>query len=187
MLLFFWSSLRCSLLSAEPLTASADAGAVERINEAKKWLHVREIGNNKAFNDKVFESKIKKAGWRSGYQWCAYFMSMVLNECKLTFFKIRSGMAQGFKTKKSISAMSVLCGEVTVPKGSFAIWQHGNTGRGHIELTEKDWKGARGETIGGNTSSSVKGSQNDGDCVAEKHRKIEPLNTFRIKYFTIIE
>jgi len=50
------------------------------LRKAKKWLGVREIGNNVGFDNKIFEKKLKEVGFKPGYQYCTFFVKMVLKD-----------------------------------------------------------------------------------------------------------
>ena len=99
---------------------------------------------------------------------------------------MKSALARAFINRKSIKARDVLLGIIKVPSGSLVIWGKGTTIYGHIGFTDGIWY-KKGKTVEGNTSSNNKGSQSNGDCVANKNRTIQPYNYFRITHFTVIE
>jgi hypothetical protein len=57
---------------------------------------------------------------------------------------------------------------------------------GHVGFVV-EWRGKSGTTVEGNTSSGLKGSQNDGDGVYMRKRTINPYSYFRITDFTIYD
>jgi hypothetical protein len=49
---------------------------------AASFVGVREKGgNNKGFTDKDLQTQLYKAGWRTGYAWCAFFVKAILDDC----------------------------------------------------------------------------------------------------------
>ena len=51
------------------------------IANAQKYVGIKEIGgDDKGFSDKVFEYKLRQLGWQSGWDWCAFFVKLVLLE-----------------------------------------------------------------------------------------------------------
>jgi len=121
-----------------------------------------------------------------GSSYCASFVSFVLDSAGAVSPAIRTGVAQKFITRQSITASQVLNGRV-VPAGSIVIWKRGDTWMGHVGITTKDWTGISGETIEANTSPSDAGSQSNGDGVYRKQRKISPTAYFRITHFTLVQ
>jgi hypothetical protein len=128
-----------------------------------------------------------RLGLPLGSSYCAAFVSFVLDSAEVKTPAIRTGVAQQFITKQSISATKVSAGTVTIPAGSLVIWKRGNTWQGHVGITVADWKGPTGYTIEANTSPSDAGSQSNGDGVYRKIRRIDPTAYLRITHFTIVE
>ena len=118
--------------------------------------------------------------------YCAAFVAYCLDSAQVKQPSIRSGMAQAYITRQSISAGKVLRGEVTIPTGSIVIWKRGTTPSGHAGFTTLPWKGVEGYTIEANTSSGLKGSQYNGDGIYQRRRSIQPGAAFRITHFTIV-
>ena len=44
---------------------------------AGEWVGMKEIGNNQAFANQVFQDMMKKVGWKSSDQWCMYFAKAI--------------------------------------------------------------------------------------------------------------
>lgn len=177
---FYWLLLLCSMLFYQTLSADIKtvsgkyykATGIPHLDTAISYIGVRETGNNSGKQVSVFQ---KVTGTGAGANWCASFVSYCLDKGKVTWFKIRSALAQAFITKKSIRASRVLLGIETVPRGALAIWKHGNTWRGHIGIVYSWLKGA-GMIVEGNTANAVK----------MMYRRIIPNEYFRIVYFTVI-
>ena len=144
------------------------------VNIAERYLGVREVGNNRG---KMVEKFQRSVNLKPGSPWCAAFVRYVLDIAKNTYIKIRSGLAQAYRTKHSIKAKDVAKGYKTIGRGWLAIWKHGDTHRGHIGIV-KNWLRNVGIIIEGNTR---KGSK---EGVFEKKRKIISWNEFRICWFT---
>jgi len=154
---------------------------IAHVDTALSYVGVHEkTGKN---DGKEVEKFLKSVGLRKGNSWCAAFVSYCLSAAKVKSPKVRSGLARSFKTKNIILASRVMKGLEIIPKGYLIGWQRGNTINGHIGIVTKLWKGPKGETVEGNTSSN-KGSQYDGDGVFQKTRTISEGNYFSIKWFT---
>jgi len=138
--------------------------------------------NSSPFIDHVLQKM--KVPPKSSY--CAAFVAYCLDSAQVKQPSIRSGMAQAYITKKSISASKVLRGEVTIPAGSIVIWKRGTTPSGHTGFTTLSWKGVEGYTIEANTSSGLRGSQYNGDGIYQRRRSIQPGAAFRITHFTLV-
>lgn len=147
----------------------------KQVTQAKQYLHVKEKGNRN-FNDKEFEAKLYKYGWRPGSSWCAYFVSLILDETEAKTPKIRSGLARNFITSQSIPAKRVLNG-YRVGRNWLAIWQRGTTIYGHIGFVVTQNAKNNFVIIEGNTDDAVK----------IMNRQIEPMSYFRITHFTKVE
>lgn len=119
--------------------------------------------------------------------YCGSFIAVVLDSAQVSLPTVRSGVAQHYIVKESIPANKVLRGEVTIPKGSLAIWRRGDTWMGHVEILTEDWVGESGKTVGANTSSGESGSLANGDGVYARNRKIVPTAYLRITHFTIVQ
>lgn len=119
-----------------------------------------------------------------GLNYCAAFVSFVLESAKVDYPDVQSGVAQHFITDRSISAKQVLRGVETIPPGEILVFKHGSTWRGHTGFVIEEWTGAEGITIEANTSPGPRASPNASDGVHRKERMIEPGSYFRITHFT---
>jgi hypothetical protein len=129
---------------------------------------------------------LKYVGLNPGYAYCAAYVSYCIGTANVREPKIRTARAQSFITSKSIPASKVLRGEVEIPIGSIVIWKNGNTMFGHVGFNTIEWRGATGETVEANTSSSNRGNQREGEGVYLKKRRIVPTEVFRITHFTLV-
>lgn len=143
-------------------------------DEAHKWLHVREVGANAAFNDALFEAKLRDLGWRPGQPWCAYFAKMVYAEVYygteyarviddvltplvvVTWRKAKA--SEHFKTQNTPVVGGIVC------------WSTGN-GKGHMGIHVVVRDEFNTTTIEGNTSRA---GVREGDQVMIKRRKLQP-------------
>lgn len=176
------------MLSFCLLTSSVLAYASETVSEpsrvlkiAQSFIGVKEQKNNSGYWVETFLRNVKLS---AGNQWCGAFVSYCLDSAKVTSLKIRSGLARRFVTKNSIKATDVLYNNKIIPHGTIVIWRRGSSIFGHVGIVEQ-WKGIKGVTIEGNTSSGTKGVQYAGDGVYRRKRSIYPLNYFRITDFTV--
>ena len=141
-------------------------------------VKVRELPTNRGFWVAKF---LAYCGLSEGYAWCAAFVSECLKDAGWKSFK--SAAVWGWH-----DWADERCRIDSKPKrGALAYWT--KPGSRHIEIviaTEGEWcPGSVHEsgkvpagfvhTIGGNTSSGVKGSQNDGDGV---YRRLRPVGNF---------
>lgn len=119
-----------------------------------------------------------------GSSYCATSISYILDSAGVDFTR-RTAVAQGFITRRSISAEKVLIGAYQPKASDLVIWKRGNTWKGHVGMV-RWWNGSRGGTIEANTSPNETGSQANGGGIYQKQRKISPANYFRITHFTPI-
>ena len=135
------------------------------------------------------ERFLRSVGLGPGQPWCAAFVSHVLEAAGARGPAdgrgrvIRSGLAAHFITAGSVRASEALRGVKAVSDGAVVIWRRGSGPFGHAGFVVR-WRGARGETVEGNTSPGAGGSQADGDGVWRRTREIQPGSHFRIVSFT---
>lgn len=175
--LLFW------LLPSQSVSSCPQTCGDRVVTVAKGYIGVTETGSNRGKEVEFFQ---KNVGIPPGSSWCAAFVSTVLDIAEVIIPDIRSGVAQKFITRNSISAKHVAKGYETVEPGWLVIWKRGNTWKGHIGIN-KQWDRQGGTVIEGNTSSNIAGSQFNGDGVYEKYRKIYPNKYFRITHFTPVQ
>jgi hypothetical protein len=170
-----------------PLISLPRLFALERLNTlsiARGFIGVKEDwGTNRGYWVNRFLLTAKS---KPGNQWCAAFVAFCLDSAGVKSLKVRSALARSYVRPNSIKATEVLTRGLEIPPGSIVVWRRGNTIFGHVGFVEK-WNGKSGVTIEGNTSSGLRGSQNDGDGVYRRTRTISPYNHFRITDFTIYE
>ncbi len=126
-----------------------------------------------------------------GNPWCAAAQATWLYQAGAKEPLIKTGLARNFVYKTPdrlrVSAGRVLAGVVTMPKGSLAIYQRGETIFGHIGAITEDWTGQRGVYISGNTSPPDSGgSEFSGGGVWEKPAAIHPAAHLRITDFVYV-
>jgi hypothetical protein len=102
----------------------------------------------------------------------------------------RSGLARHFKTKAPpgmwVDASKVLRGQVTIPAGSIAVYERGNTIFGHVGIVTREFTGVGSLYISANTSApNTQGSEFAGGGVWEKEFRIVPGAVFRITGFIV--
>jgi surface antigen len=139
---------------------------------AGKWVGVKEIGNNQAFGNKVFEAMMKAVGWKSSDEWCMYFAKAVHYD----FFKdqpqVQSNIQKiltGSTQQSFVNAKNDKTGTYTTsntPKvGDIIIWQRSTVPwKGHAGVVTAV-KDGMVETIEGNTDSI---DLSNGQYVAKK-------------------
>lgn len=124
--------------------------------------------------------------------WCAAVQSIWLYQAGVKEPLLRTGLARNYvyqtPTRLHISAGRVLIGSVTVPIGSLAVYQRGDTRFGHIGTITEDWSGVSGVYISGNTSPpGGTGSEFSGGGVWEKPARIVPSSAFKITEFVLVQ
>ena len=135
------------------------------------------------------ERFLRAVGLGPGQPWCAAFVSYALDAAAVRGpfdgrgRVVRSGLAARFITSRGIRASEALRGTKSVPDGSVVVWRRGSGPFGHAGFVMR-WRGARGETVEGNTSSGAGGSQADGEGVWRRTRTVQPGSHFRIVSFT---
>lgn len=170
-----------SVISSPPQYASE---RLKTLSIATGFIGVKEEwGTNRGYWVNRFLTNVKS---KPGNQWCAAFVSFCLDSAGVKSLTTRSALARSFVRPYSVKATKVISENMEIPPGSIIVWRRGTTLFGHVGIVEQ-WRGKSGTTIEGNTSSGVKGSQNDGDGVYRRKRTINPYNYFRITDFTIYE
>ena len=165
-----------------PAVKQTDGERVRSI--AYGLVGIKEVGDNGGY---WVERFLKSVGLTKGNQWCAAFVSFVLDSAKVTTMKTRSGLARHFITKnKTIKATKVSFENMNIPMGTVLVWRRGTTVFGHVGFTDK-WQGKSGTTIEGNTSSGKSGSQWSGGGVWSRKRTINPYDHFRITDFALLD
>lgn len=141
---------------------------------AGKWVGVKEIGENQAFGNDVFQAMMKKVGWKSSEQWCMYFAKAVHTEAfkdnpaelsKIN--KILNGSTQlSYDYAKNDKSGTYIVSS-TPKKGDIQIYRNNATGKGHAGVVTEVNSNNTVLTIEGNTSDN---NIADGDYVAKKVR-----------------
>ena len=155
----------------------------KHLDIALSYVGVKETKPN---SSPEIDKWLKYVGLNPGYAYCAAYASFCIGTANVREPKIRTARAQSFITTKSIPAAKVLRGQVEIPSGTIVVWKNGNTVFGHVGFTTNEWKGATGETVEANTSSSNRGNQREGEGVYLKKRRIVPMEAFRITHFTLV-
>jgi len=168
------------LTSLQPLSASHSLNV---LTIAKGFIGTREVGNNGGYWVERFQRCTKSP---KGAQWCASFVNFCLDSAGVKGLPFTgSGLARHFATRnKTIKATEVIAKDMQLPPGTIIVWRRGTTPFGHAGIVNT-WKGRKGTTVEGNTSSGLKGSQHDGDGVWGRSRVINPTNYFRITDFVV--
>lgn len=125
---------------------------------AQSYSNIKETGtNNAGFNDKEFERKMKDKPiyWKKSLQWCAFFLSLCLEESDAIFPTIRSGSSQKFITKQSIPFKDVLYGKKKLDKPCIIVYTNGNSITGHVDIVLKQISKTEFLVIGGNVGDKV--------------------------------
>jgi hypothetical protein len=157
---------------------------LETLKIARGFVGVKEdLGNNRGHWVNRFLLSAKS---KPGNQWCAAFVAFCLDSARVKSLLTRSALARSYVRPNSVKATRVISENMVIPPGSILIWRRGNTMFGHVGFVV-EWRGKSGTTVEGNTSSGLKGSQNDGDGVYMRKRTINPYSYFRITDFTIYD
>ena len=147
----------------------------------EKWIGQREVKPNRS---PLIDSMNRYCKSAYGNPYCAATQCYGLMLSGKPIFK--TALAYNLRNKDTFSALEVILGKKKIYRGDLLIWQKGETISGHAASAYSDWNSTKGETIEGNTSSGVKGSQSDGDGFWKRTRSIDPTSYFRIKWITPI-
>jgi len=142
---------------------------------ARKYVGIKEIGNNRGFQlphdeQRGFEKTMRQLGWKPGMPWCAFFAKLVIQEA------YGAAIAKPLGGGVLISYNNVKNSELweTSKKplvGGIAFWSTGE-GHGHAGIVVSD-DGVTFHTIEGNTNT--RGSR-EGDGVLIQVRPTVPSN-----------
>jgi surface antigen len=141
---------------------------------AGKWVGVKEIGDNQAFGNDVFQAMMKSVGWKTTEQWCMYFAKAVHTEVfknnPTELAKINK-ILNGSTQLSYVQAQNDKSGTYTVSdkpqKGDIQIFRNTLTGKGHAGIVTDVNSNNTVSTIEGNTSDS---NIANGEYVAKKVR-----------------
>jgi surface antigen len=141
---------------------------------AGKWVGVKEIGENQAFGNDVFQAMMKSVGWKTYEQWCMYFAKAVHYEifknnptelAKIN--KILNGSTQLSYVQAQNDKTNTYTVSNTPQKGDIQIFRNTLTGKGHAGIVTDVNSNNTVSTIEGNTSDS---NIANGEYVAKKVR-----------------
>ena len=153
---------------------------------ASKYVGIKEEGNNRgAFVDMIN----RYVGNPLGAPYCAAFGYWNIKETNAIYPTVKSGLAVKYITNKSIKALAVAKGYIKLDsnKSYIGIYERGKTIHGHFIIVEKQINNNTIQTIEANTSSGVKGSQDDGDGIYRRTRKIRYQDYFKLVAFTEVK
>ncbi len=150
------------------------------VHVASAYVGHTEIENNRSPLIDYWNSRLPVP---QGSNYCASFVSFVLDSAQVNYPLVRSAVAQHFITSQSIPAGRVASGSL-IPEGYLAVWKRGNSWMGHVEIVRSPWQGPYGYTIGANTTPGAQGDQSRGNGVYERTRYIDPTAFLRLTHFT---
>ena len=143
---------------------------------AKRWVGISEKGVNISFSDAVFEDMMRKVGWKSGEEWCMYFVKAIhlqsFPQKKDLINKILTGSTQrSWKNAKADTTNTYKIITEGKPKlGDIAIWQRVDApDKGHAGIVTKSGTNTF-KTIEGNTNAA---GSSAGNRVAIKDRPLK--------------
>lgn len=149
------------------------------------WVGQRETGGPN--RSPLVDSICRHARIPLGSPYCAAGVWLALDIGRVSYPVKRSATAQGYRSRRSITAASVLSGRKTVRPGMIAIWSYGKSWRGHAGLVVRVVNRQTVETVECNTSCRGGGTERDGDGICRKVRRIEPYNAFALRWFEPVE
>lgn len=139
---------------------------------ASEWVGVKEIGDNQAFGNDVFQNMLKRVGWSSTDQWCMYFAKAVHYEVYKDDREAIKKILVGNTQDSFVRAQNDKTGTYTVAthpqKGDIFIFQRtDDRAKGHAGIVTKVNSDGTMNTIEGNTSDK---DVANGDTVARRIR-----------------
>lgn len=155
---------------------------------ARKWLNVKEKGNNGGWENSTFQQKMLAVGWKPSQEWCAFFVKMVILECckkgseAYNWWNSHlSGGTQWNWASLNKEKKSKYHEVVSKPEpGTFVIYQNlSDPSHGHTEFVEKVFSDGSYQVISGNSPFDDKSGQG----VARKKRSKTGYSTARILGF----
>ena len=145
--------------------------------KALSFVNVEEIGDNAGFNNAVFEDMLQATGWRSGEQWCMYYVKAIYDTVapalKNDFAKSLSGSSQqsfaNVQAGKSKHLQVITTGRPKI--GDIVIFQnYTNPGKGHAGIVTKVTNGGQVfTTVEGNTYEPGVSSNNEIVAIVPGH------------------
>jgi len=150
------------------------------LKEAKKYIGIKEIHPNKGWQNKYFQSLMKKVGWQSGWDYCVLFTKLVLS--KTLKGKKRSAVAKLFNASSQTTWQNLQkykhLGLYEISKkakpGSIAFYKH----------MQKNWRGHADILIRADKDTFTVVSANGSVGVEVKTRKYAfTSNSFRLLGF----
>ena len=162
------------------------------ITEAKKWVGTVERGGaNKGKEVEEFQKAVD--GKAQGESWCLAFIQYCVKKVDADFNRLYGGPTSGSWIANSEHCLTAWintnpAARIKTPEaGAVVIWQffvNGNaTSSGHAGLVTGIKDKTFMNTVEGNTSPNIAGSQREGDGVYEKVRPYTYGNTLKIKGF----
>lgn len=168
-------------IAAILIARKANAAGRKIVAAAKRYVGIRENGNNNGWNNADFEAKMKSAGWYSGAEWCNFFVRMLLLE--LTKGSVREFVNTNITgstqlTWKNLQTPSKYHEVLKTPcKGALIIYQKLNDpSHGHIEIFVNSASDGGYYVISGNSNFKDKSGQG----VAYVQRPKTGLNNHKI-------
>ena len=169
------------LVIQEPATgASMQSIFPAHLDTAFTYITTQDDGHNRGETVELFLASV---GLPPGNPWCAAFVGYCLEQANATYPAVRSGLARHYLTSSSVSYQRVTRENMRLDHGAIVGWKRGNTIFGHVGFVI-EWQGRCGTTIEGNTTMGAGGNQFNGGGVWIRERCIEPMNHFRITWFT---
>lgn len=158
--------------------ASYDACTQPHLDTARKYIGTREHGNNRGPLVDLWNRFVRAA---LGSPYCASFVSWCLNAGNVRSPRTRTAWSRGFVDANAIPISKILSGAFNIEPGDILIWRR-SPNLGHMGFSSSYWQRAKGQTIEGNTSNGLSGSQWDGGGVYERARSINLYDHFRITH-----
>lgn len=166
-------------ISSPPLFSRSPNLGNEIANEAMRWVGQKEYGKNDGFLDANFEARLRRAGWRPGQSWCAYFVRSCLEEV------FRNDPAALVPVHRVVGGGAVAIWQTAQKEpdggfweclqkpriGSIAVWQTVGSWTGHTGIVCAVPNQTQFDTIEGNTTG--KESRNGDRVAIHRHRNEE--------------
>lgn len=160
-----------------------DVGRLGAVRWAGAQVGTRESPANSNRGPKITEWQRALGSWLVGLAWCGVFVGTAL---------IRAGV-KGVTSR--IASVAMIEDDARAGRGPFRGWTTDASraragdlavigGRGvHVELVVGTHADGSADTIGGNTSAGVAGSQSDGGGVFRRHRSRAEIHGFALVKF----
>jgi len=147
------------------------------IEEASRWLGVKEVGNNGGFDNAEFQSLMVDVGWKKGEAWCisaakAWWLEVFKDDAVIHAEIKRIISKSCMKSWQAVTQSSIIRKTNEIVEGGIFIYSAGE-GKGHAGIVTKKLDDFKMRTVEGNTN--IAGGR-EGDSIMSRVRDVNKKN-----------